>query len=236
MGKDVQFAEGQIYHIYNRGVEKRKIFLSDKDYLRFIVALYEFNDLAPARNFGYQVNRDPIEVRLQYPRKEQLVEILAFCLMPNHYHLMIRQKREDGITLFMRKLGTGYTNYFNLKYRRVGALFQGKFKAVLLEDESHFTHIPHYIHLNPLDISSPDWRNKRTEDIDKTIEKLEHYKWSSLRDYMGKNNFPTVTNREFLTQCIGNKENFRGRMSDWIKNLTFEFVQDKIIEENTTEV
>lgn len=108
-----------IVHIYNRGVERRNVFLDEKDYLRFVLNLYEFNDTTPALNVGYHINASPIEVRLQYPRKEQLVDILAFCLMPNHYHLMLKERMENGTTMFMRKLGTGYTNYFNIKYQRV---------------------------------------------------------------------------------------------------------------------
>lgn len=219
-----------IYHIYNRGVEKRNVFLGDKDYLRFIIGLYEFNNTAPALNLGYQLNRDPIEVRLQYPRKEQLVEILTFCLMPNHYHLMVRQETETGITNFMRKLGTGYTNYFNLKYQRVGPLFQGKFKSVLLEKENHFIHLPHYIHLNPLDLFMPEWREQKVQDIPKALPFLKNYRWSSLPDYLGIKNFPTVTERKFLQEYIGEPKNFLQNMQEWIQDMTFEFIQTKTLE------
>src|SRR3989338_6454859 len=113
--KDMQrpiFANDEIYHVYNRGVEKRDVFIHEKDYFRFIHNLFEFNDTAPAENTYY---RNVYEVRLHKIEKpkECLVEILSFCLMPNHYHLMLRQKVENGITKFMRKIGTGYTNYFN---------------------------------------------------------------------------------------------------------------------------
>lgn len=228
----VEFENEYIYHIYNRGVEKRDIFLSEKDYLRFIVNLYEFNDTAPALNFGYQLNRDPIEVRLQYERKQMFVEILAFCLMPNHYHLMVRQKIDNGITMFMRKLGTGYTNYFNLKYNRVGALFQGKFKAVLLEREGHFAHLPHYIHLNPLDLKIPEWRERKVKKVKEAIKFVEKYQWSSLRDYLGMKNFPTVTEREFLIECIGNSKRFLEEMCAWLQDTDFEFIHNKILEES----
>lgn len=226
----MEFTEGYIYHIYNRGVEKRDVFLGNKDYLRFIVGLYEFNNTAPALNLGYQLNRDPIEVRLQYPKKEQLVEILAFCLMPNHYHIMLRQKTENGITEFTRKLGTGYTNYFNLKYQRVGPLFQGKFKSVLLEKENHFIHLPHYIHLNPLDLFMPEWKAQRIPDIPKALAFLKNYRWSSLPDYLGIKNFSTITERKFLQECIGGPKDFLQNMQEWIKDMTFEFIQDKTIE------
>lgn len=122
------FVENQIYHIYNRGVEKRDVFLEDKDYLRFIHDLFEFNDENSALNVVYYFNRQSKEVELQYLEKERkprklMVEILIFTLMPNHFHLVVKQKRENGIVKFMQKLGTGYTNYFNKKYERVGSLF-----------------------------------------------------------------------------------------------------------------
>ncbi len=221
----LQFDNDHVYHIYNRGVEKRDVFLEDRDYLRFIVNLYEFNDGAPALNFGRDLNSQPIEVRLQSERTTPLVEILAFCLMPNHYHLMLKQLKESGLTEFMRKLATGYTNYFNLKYQRVGPLFQGKFKAVLLEREQHFQHLPHYIHLNPLDLTIPDWRDGMIKDTTKAMDYLKTYRWSSLPDYLGIRNFPTVTSRQLLTECIGDAKQFFSGMEEWIRMPDFEFIQ-----------
>ena len=107
----------EIYHIYNRGVEKRQIFLNDRDYLRFIHDLFEFNNQDPARNLYHHTNsHQSWEVGLPNIKRETrkfFVEILTVCLMPNHFHLMVKQKTDDGVTEFMRKLGAGYTNYFN---------------------------------------------------------------------------------------------------------------------------
>ncbi len=160
-----QFSNNQIYHIYNRGVEKRSVFMEDKDYLRFIHDLFEFNDTALVNpsNIRFSSRHPSSVTSSQFNqflalresntkiKRKLLVEILVFCLMPNHYHLMVRQLVDDGIVKFMQKLGTGYTNYFNLKNERVGSLFQGRFKAVLVNNESYFTHLLHYIHLNPLE-------------------------------------------------------------------------------------
>jgi putative transposase len=222
-----QFNNDSIYHIYNRGVEKRETFLAAADYLRFVLGLYEFNSGRPALNFGYQLNRQSIEVRLQYPRKDLFVDILVFCLMPNHYHLMIKQLRKGGITEFMRKLGTGYTNYFNLKYDRVGPLFQGKFKALSLEREAHFMHLPHYIHCNPLELIMPTWREKimTPPQVQKALKLLTGYRWSSYPDYIGKKNFPTVTARGFLAECIGKPPEFLRSTRKWLKDMSFEFIE-----------
>lgn len=159
-----QFVNDEVYHIYNRGVEKRDVFTNEKDYFRFIHCLFEFNDTAPAVNLGFHLSKSLLKSDFNRPR-EMLVDILCYCLMPNHYHLLIKQHMDRGITEFMRKLGTGYTNYFNLKYDRVGSLFQGKFKAVHVSKEAHFLYLPHYIHLNPLDLRMPEWREKRIRDI-----------------------------------------------------------------------
>jgi len=202
------FVEDQIYHVYNRGVEKRSIFSNKKDYFRFIHDLFEFNDENPVLNLDHR-----IEVKPQYleemegkPRK-LLVEILAFCLMPNHFHLILRQIRENGIVKFMQKLGTGYTMYFNKKYERVGGLFQGTYKAVLIEAEPHFIHLPFYVHLNPLELIN--YRGLTSIDWKKAMEFLENYRWSSFPDYIGRKNFPSVTSREFFLKFFGGEKEYR---------------------------
>lgn len=224
------FANEHIYHIYNRGVEKRDIFLGTADRLRFIVNLYEFNDASPAFNLGRNLTQSPIEVRLQSPRKELSVKLLAFCLMPNHFHLMIQQNMDGGVTQFMRKLGTGYTNYFNTKYNRVGPLFQGKFKSVLLERDAHLNHLPHYIHLNPLDLHMPEWRERSVKDIGKAMNFLGTYRWSSFLDYTGQKNFPSVTDRKFLTQYIGSSKSFLQNTKEWIRETQFDLIQKAALE------
>ena len=242
------FATGHIYHVYNRGVEKRKVFLNERDYLRFVAGLYIFNDTTPALNAGRSLIESSIEVRLQSEKKKRLVEIIAFCLMPNHYHLLLRQRVDGGITEFMRKLGTGYTNYFNLKNDRVGPLFQGKFKAVLLEDDAHFAHLPHYIHCNPIEILMPMLDAQHREvSVAAILREVGNYRWSSLRDYIGIENFPTVTDRRFLQECIGSPQEFRRGTRDWIASWRtgkgrrraaspLLYIEEKILETPSIEV
>ncbi len=218
--KKPQFADNQIYHIYNRGVEKRKIFLDDKDYFRFIHDLFEFNDANPALNVFYYFDPKNM-VQPHYFRKEKkprklLVEIMAFVLMANHFHLLLRQKRENGIIKFMQKLG-GYTMYFNQKYERVGPLFQGRFKAILIKDQAHLIHLPYYIHLNPLELLFPDWPNHQgLPSI--AIDFLEKYKWSSWPDYIGIKKFPSVTSRDFLLDIFGGSEKYKKETIKWLKD------------------
>jgi len=233
--KKPPFITDEIYHIYNRGVEKRNIFLDKTDHFRFINSLAEFNDIYPAlpSNVRYlirnpsQITPDCLEAKLPNNR-EPLVKILAFCLMPNHYHLLIRQSRDDGISKFMHKLGTGYTNYFNQKNKRVGSLFQGPFKAILIEKEEHFRYLPLYIHLNPLDLITPEWREKEVKNFNKAMEFLESYRWSSYLDYTGKDNFPSVINKEFLSSIF--EKNLKNQIKDFIKSTSAEEIKDLILE------
>src|SRR3989338_8132300 len=117
--KYLKYINDNLYHVYNRGVDGRTIFMEDKDYLRFIHSLYEFNDRAPALSYSLLFKRKEILNKPETTR-QLLVHILCFCLMPNHYHLILRQTTDDGIPKFMQKLGTGYTMYFNEKYKRSG--------------------------------------------------------------------------------------------------------------------
>ncbi|MBU1091590.1 transposase [Patescibacteria group bacterium] len=230
------FVNNKIYHIYNRGVEKRKIFMNDKDYFRFIHDLFEFNDEALSSNMNFYFNPETMKVESQYldqlkekkkPRK-LLVEILIFTLMPNHFHLLLMQKKEGGIVKFMQKLGTGYTNYFNKKYERVGSLFQGRFKAVKIEEHAHILHLPYYIHLNPLKLINYG----SSTSIVRQMKFLENYRWSSFPDYVKKKNFPSVTQREFLLDFFGGEEKYKKETKDWLKDSqrNLENMKDIILE------
>ena len=228
--KKPNFISGNIYHIYNRGIEKRDIFMEDLDYFRFIHDLFEFNDQAPAGKFSQfsqaqKQKQSEAGLPSVKPRK-LLVEILAFALMPNHFHLLIRQKEKKGIVKFMQKLGTGYTMYFNQKYERVGSLFQGRFKAVAVLKEKHLLYLPFYIHLNCLDLIEPDWRNGKIENFKKAIKFFESYRWSSYLDYIGKKNFSSVTQRQFLLKCLGGEKKYKESTVEWLKEMNKEKLKE----------
>ena len=218
---------GNIYHVLSRGVDKRNIFLDNKDRYRFIHNLFEFNDINPSVNNWYRFNSRPIDFASRYmkePRK-LLVDILAFCLMPNHYHLLIKPRVVGGLLKFLRRLNIGYVKYFNDKHKRKGALFEGRYKLILIADESHFIHIPYYIHLNPLDLVAPEWREKNINNHGKAIKFLESYKWSSHLDYAGIKNFPSITSREFLLEFFGGSEKYKKEIENWIKFKTDNYKQ-----------
>ena len=206
-----------IYHIYNRGVEKRRLFMDEQDYFRFVKCLCLFNDSKPILNAEYKFkNLDDVA-----GSRNMLVDMLAFCLMPNHFHLLLRQREKNGITKFMRKLCVGYANYFNLKHRRVGSLFQGRFKSVLIQHDSQFGYIPYYIHLNPLDLVVPDWRENGVSKLGEAVDFLNSYKWSSHTDYLGKPNFPLVSQRGLLNEYFGGSAGYKRDFNIFIKDLDF---------------
>jgi putative transposase len=203
---------GEIYHVYNRGVDKRDIFMNTNDYARFVHDLWEFNDHKPAAN----TERKMFEVSLRTSKKisgkkrERFVDILAWCLMPNHFHLMLRQRVDDGIPNFMRKLGTGYTNAFNLKQERSGSLFQGVYKFKHVNREEYLLYLPHYIHLNPIDLAQKN-------DPVAILKFLDAYQWSSFQDYCGKKNFPSLITSNFANEIFKSSNGYRKDFVEWFR-------------------
>ena len=215
--KNPIFVNNNFYHIYNRGVEKRDVFEEDGDYVRFIHHLFHLNDSKMTlANFSRSLKMNEVGPRsFQYKSNTtRLVTIHAFALMPNHYHFLVRQEEEFGVSKFMQKLGTGYTMFFNSKYKRSGALFQGKFKAVHINSNRYMQYIPHYIHLNPLALLN---EGGRTSFIEK-VNFLNQYKWSSYPDYVGIKNFPSVTNRDFILGLFGNSAAYKKDMEQFFTN------------------
>lgn len=219
--KPRQFEIGQIYHVINRGVEKRKIFLKNQDYERFILGLELFNDKIPfniwdiiaSSNFAIAGKRLKEE---REKNKTRLVDLLAFTLMPNHYHLILREIIEGGISFFMKKLG-GYSTYFNRQYDRVGSLFQSRYKLIPVKDDRQAGAAFAYTHTNPVELIDPRWKEQKIENIDRAIKYIENYRWSSYRDYIGYLNFPKVIQRDFFLDFYGGNEKCRIAIEEWIR-------------------
>ena len=213
----------EIYHILNRGVDKRVIFLDNQDRARFIHDLYEFNDIENVTNTYRDfkmcdVGRHTLGIKGR--EKKRLVDIYLFCIMDNHYHLLLSPLVENGVSLFVKKLNGGYAKYFNEKYERSGALFQGKYKKVIVKSNAHFMYLPYYIHFNPLDMDTPEWREKKIKNISKAINFLDTYRWSSHLDYCGKKNFSSVIQKDFLLSVFGGERNYEKNIKEWLKNLS----------------
>jgi putative transposase len=230
----IELDMSDIYHVLNRGVDKRNIFLNQQDYLRFIHDLFEFNDdrVVSTTSDCFRAlnkNNDLVSRKIRKPRK-LLVNIHAFCLMPNHYHLLLEPIIENGVSRFLRKLDMGYAKYFNHKYKRKGTLFESRYKSILISNSNHFLNLPYYIHLNPLDMKFPQWRERKLKDYNKAIEYLNGYRWSSHMDYCGKKNFPSVTDRKLLLDIFGGEEKYKQSINKWLKEMRINNVRELILE------
>ncbi|MBL7150787.1 transposase [Candidatus Microgenomates bacterium] len=183
-GRKIPLVAGQIYHVLNRGISSQPIFLTKKDYQRMMetILYYQRQGLSLSYTHFLRLSaKQKIEISERLRGKEKfLVEIIALCLMPNHFHLLLKQIQENGISTFMSNLTNSYTRYFNIKNERIGPLFQGKFKAVIIETDEQLIHVSRYIHLNP-----------HSSFVIKNLQGLENYLYSSLPEYLGqsKTNF-----------------------------------------------
>lgn len=149
------YASDHYYHIYNRGVEKRQIFMDERDYAVFLSYLKVALSPELEEETKEEALTDLEEARLRRLRLHDKIDLLAYCLMPNHFHLFIYQKNDpQAMAQMMRSVMSGYVRYFNRRYDRVGSLFQGRYKASLIDDDAYLQHITRYIHLNPA-----EWAN-----------------------------------------------------------------------------
>ena len=212
MQRKTPFVEGEYYHLYNRGVDKREIFLAGDDYRRFMTLLYLANSSESVRldnilrNYAY-------EDLFALPRGECLVAVGAFCLMPNHFHLLITPLVRDGVTRYMLKLQTAYSMYFNIKNDRNGSLFQGTFKSEHASNDRYLKYLFSYIHLNPVKLKDPHWKNGVPKK-DSLFSFLEQYPYSSLGAYM--NNTHTITNPSSFPEYFPSKKEVWGHIKDWL--------------------
>lgn len=179
-----EYEAGGYYHLYNRGVNKRLIFKDAKDYSTFLSYLQIY--LSPPNLQGESLKVSPSRKLRNYHGE---ITLLCYCLMPNHFHLMLRQNSDRGIDHFMRSLTTKYVRYFNTRYHRIGPLFQGPYKAVRIESEYQFTYLTKYIHRNPLDL--PTFKD--------SPRRLQEYKYSSYANYLKMFYQPWISTEDILS-------------------------------------
>jgi putative transposase len=235
-----------LYHVLNRGVDKKTLFQDDRDRLRFVHDMFEFNDTAPAGNTHHfflreiknkSFDKDNTDRNLDLrspnigwrPARKQIVDIHAWCLMGNHYHLLLSERVAGGLTLFIRKLNIGYAKYFNERYDREGTLFQGRTKKKLITSDAYFLHILNYIHLNPLDFHSfaKTWRERRINDHVRALAELSKYRWSSYQDYCGQRNFPSIINMSLFKDVF---TDYRKEVKTYLKNIDADAFRDVLLE------
>ncbi len=205
--RKVVFANDEIYHIFNRGVEKRPTFMDKRELDRGIKTLdfYRFANL-PLKLSKFLVLPQPERVKFVQEmnlKYEKLVEVICYCLMPNHFHFLVKQIREKGVSTFAANFTNSYTKYFNTKHERVGPLFQGLFKAVRVESDEQLIHVSRYIHLNPVSSFLIE------------SEGLESYRWSSYLEYLDISQ-SKIADKKIVLDMFASKEKYRQFVMDQV--------------------
>jgi len=200
MRRSFIFSEGEYYHLYNRGVDKRNIFEDDHDYNRFILLLYLCNSNNPVDIGNLFTEGRSFSDVLCLNKGRNIVAIGSYVLMPNHFHILIKEITDGGVSKFMGKLLTGYSMYFNGKHGRSGSLFEGRFRATHVDKNEYLKYLFTYIHLNPVKLIEPNWKEVGVINKETVRKHLNSYKYSSYLDYINesrlehkvldKNSFP----------------------------------------------
>jgi putative transposase len=217
MERKQKFVQEQFYHVYNRGVDKRVIFSNDYDYQRFILLLHVLNT---NKNLKIRdlIKENSFDELLKIKNEDPIVAIGAYCLMPNHFHLLITPLVDNGISKFMLKLQTSYSMYFNIKNKRSGALFQGAFKSQHLDSDEYLKYIYSYIHLNPAKLKDKNWEDRKMYDDNSLKEFILNYRYSSVGEYM-KNDFKIIGSSyfpDYKKNYKSEKEYLKSIINDWI--------------------
>jgi REP element-mobilizing transposase RayT len=210
--RKVTFAIGEFYHIYNRGNSKQVIFRDDHDYKRFQQLLYVMNS---DQSVTFRlIEKDTMFV---YDRGQKQVGIGAYCLMPNHFHLLLTPTAENGIQFFMQKLSTAYSMYFNKKYERTGGLFEGRFKSEHADSDEYLKYLFSYIHLNPVKLIQNDWKERGIVDPTAAINYLQGYAYSSFLDSdQVSRKEGSILDKDIFPVYFETVDSFRTEIFEWI--------------------
>lgn len=211
--RKTSFAIGEFYHLYNRGNSKQEIFLDQKDHHRFIDLLYAINR---EEKFNFADSLKSISL-YEKTSKNKPVAIGAYCLMPNHFHILITPLIENGVSKFMQKLSTAYVMYFNQKYNRTGALFEGKFKSQYINNDKYLKYLFSYIHLNPLKLVQKDWKETGVKNKKEAMQYLLEYQYSSLLDYLEiQRQQNKIINQKSFPDYFPHKNDVLKEIFEWI--------------------
>jgi putative transposase len=195
------FVKDGVYHIYNRGVAKGTLFRTANDYAHFLDTLSFYREAKPVTKLSL-ASRATLAVNLSQPPQRPLVDILSFCLMDNHFHLTVRQCEDDGISSYLSQVQNSYSRYFNVKYDRVGTMFQGRFQAVSVRRDEQLLHLTRYHHLNPV--------------VARLVERPEDWPWSSYASHYLKNISDRLCQPQLVIKMVGSREKYRAFVQDYI--------------------
>ena len=233
------FTTGDYVHVYNRGNRKAKIVRSDKDKWRFMQTIRFFNDSHFSQHVLRLINSlsesdsDRQQIRSvfelgwpkNWPEKDPLVKILCYCLAPNHFHFLLKEIREGGISNFMQKLGTGYTNYFNLKHQEVGSVFQGGYKGRTVIENIYLQYLSVYIQvINVLELF-PGGPKEAFKNINKALKFVEKYPFSSYQDFIGLRK-SLIIDKDILGEIFSTSGEYKKFVVDVVKNKKYKLLED----------
>lgn len=217
MERKFVFSVGEYYHVYNRGVDKRIIFESMGEYKRFLMLLYLCNS-----NNHVDINKLLLEGRsfldiLSLDTGEGITALGAYVLMPNHFHLLARETMNGGLSKFMGKVSTGYSMYFNKKHNRSGSLFQGRFQAKHVKKDEYLRYIFAYIHLNPVKLLEPNWKENGIKNKLVAQKFLDSYSYSSYFDHTGIRRLEQkILDKKAFPNYFNEAKDFDDFISDWL--------------------
>jgi len=198
--RKVSIVPGEFYHILGRGNRKQEVFKDDSDWTRFLFLILYFQSPTVLKNISRPVHQyvqnqvfNIEEAVLDKIIAERFVELVAFALMPNHFHLIVYEKEANGISRYMQRVMLSYTKHFNTKYNQVGHLFEGPFKSVHIEDDQQLLYLSAYVHRNP-------------RELKKWVRHEHLYPWSSFQDYVKKNRWGKLLRSGIITDRYNKKE------------------------------
>lgn len=217
------FVPGEYYHVFNRGNNKQLIFHDSRDWTRFLFALLYFQSNAPIYNIGskisYFIKHRVFNISEKITEniiKNRTVELVNFCLMPNHFHATVKELKKSGISNYMQKILNAFTKYSNTKYEQSGHLFQGPFKAVHIDSNEQLLYLSAYIHSNPKGIQ--EWKNK-----------IHQYPWSSFQDYTSKNRWGNLLQQDIILNQISFGKEYKELVNQSGAKNTKEYLNDAIL-------
>ncbi len=218
MTRNIEFSLGEYYHLYNRGSDKRIVFTNINEYSRFLVLLYLCNSNTKVDLGDYLRQGLTLSEIFQVKKGENLVSIGSYCLMSNHFHILVREKIEGGISLFMQKLQTAYTMYFNKKHDRSGSLFQGTFKARHITEDVYLKYLFAYINLNPIKLIDSNWKEDGIKNLSQAKKYLNKYRYSSYLDLVGICRVENkILNMFEFPEYFQSKLRFKYFIKEWLK-------------------
>lgn len=204
--RQIPLVNDEVYHICNRGIDRRPTFTAIKDYRRVLFVLKYYQYLNPPVRLSrlLSLQKEQQKEILNYLEKEndKLIDIICYCFMPNHYHILVKQLSDKGISTFISKFQNSYTKYFNIVHKKEGPLFLDQFKAVRIESDEQLVHVSRYIHINPF-----------TSFVVKDIDSLCVYQWSSLNEYLDIN-IPSVCRKDLVMSLFKNIKDYKNFIID----------------------